>query len=65
MRLDTPCFHSFLKLLSDSYDITITEKDYSLGVNGFIDYWRSSQVEELEAVYCQAWNDAARNIKRF
>ena len=65
MTTNTPCFHSFLKLLSDSYDITITEADYTLGVNNFISNWKSAMVEGLAMVYCQAWNDAARSYKSF
>jgi len=65
MTTNTPCFHGFIKLLSDSYDILITEADYSLGVNNFISHWKSAMVEELSTVYCQAWNDAARSYKSF
>ena len=65
MTTNTPCFHGFIKLLSDSYDILITEADYTLGVNNYISHWKSVKLEQLSFVYCQAWNDAARNIKSF
>jgi len=59
MRIDTPAFEGFVKMLEQVSDLTITPDYYEINQYGFIK-WYCPSIREQEEVYSRAWNDAAK-----
>ena len=65
MRIDTPCFEGFCKMLEKEDGHTVTPSDYKVDNNGFITRWYWESLRLSAAVYSCAWNDAAKVYNSF
>ena len=65
MKIATPAFLGFVKMLSIVEHINLTSEDFTYDSNGYITKWYDPEIEYLCEVYSKGWNDAAKQYKSF
>ena len=63
MKVATPAFLGFVKMLSIVEHINITSEDFSVDSGGNVLKWYDPEIEYLCEVYSHGWVDCAKNYK--